>query len=78
MSVDLSPDVWNEIQRQLDSGAFSSPNEVVREALAALRVREMELVAIQAGIDDMEAGRVTPLSEFDREFRERNHLPSVE
>jgi putative addiction module CopG family antidote len=78
MSVDLAPDVWNEIQRQLATGSFSSPDEVLREALAALRFREQEVLAIQEGIDDMEAGRLTPIREFDREFRQRNTLPAAE
>jgi putative addiction module CopG family antidote len=78
MSVDLAPDVWNEIQRQLASGSYASPDDVLREALAALRSREAEVFAIQEGIDDMEAGRLTPLPEFDREFRQRNGLPAAE
>ena len=78
MSVDLSPDVWNEIQRQLASGSYASPDEVVRVALAALRSRDDDIRAIQEGIDDMEAGRVRPFREFDREFRQRNGLPATE
>jgi putative addiction module CopG family antidote len=78
MSVDLSPDVWNEIQRQLSSGSYTSPDEVVRVALAALRSRDEEVLAIQEGIDDMEAGRVRPFREFDLEFRKRNGLPAAE
>jgi putative addiction module CopG family antidote len=78
MSVDLSPDVWNEIQRQLANGSYASPDEVVRVALAALRSRDEEILAIQEGIDDMEAGRVRPFREFDREFRQRNGLPAAE
>lgn len=78
MSVDLSPDVWNEIQRQLASGSYASPDEVVRVALAALRSRDDDVRAIQEGIDDMEAGRVRPFREFDREFRLRNGLPAAE
>jgi putative addiction module CopG family antidote len=78
MSVDLAPDVWNEIQRQLATGCYSSPDEVLRNALAALRLQNAELAAIQEGIDDMEAGRVMPLREFDREFRRRNGLPAAE
>ena len=78
MSVDLSSDVWNEIQRQLASGSYASPDEVVRVALAALRSRDDDVRAIQEGIDDMEAGRVRPFREFDREFRQRNGLPAAE
>ena len=78
MSVELAPDVWNEIQRQLATGSFSFHYEVLREALAALRFREQEVFAIQEGIDDMEAGRLTPIREFDREFRQRNALSAAE
>lgn len=78
MSIDLSPEVWNEIQRQISNGSYASPDEVVRVALAALRLRDEEVVAIQEGIDDMEAGRLRPFSEFDREFRQRNGLPAAE
>jgi hypothetical protein len=34
--------------------------------------------AIQEGIDDMEAGRVMPLRDFDRGFRIRHGLPAAE
>jgi putative addiction module CopG family antidote len=78
MSVDLSPDVWHEIQRQLATGSYATADEVFREALAALRCREHEVVAIQVGIDDMEAGRVRSIHEFDREFRRRNGLSTSE
>ena len=78
MSVDLAPDIWNEIQRQMAAGGYSSHDEVLREALAALWAREQEVLAIQEGIDDMEAGRTMPIRDFDREFRRRNGLPAVE
>ena len=78
MSVDLAPDVWNEIQRQLATGSYSSHDELLREALAALRFREEEVLAIQEGIDDMESGRIVPMRDFDREFRRRNGLPAAE
>lgn len=78
MSVDLAPDVWNEIQRHIATGGYASHDEVLRDALNALRFREGEIEAIQQGIDDMEAGRILPIREFDRQFRQRNALPSGE
>jgi Arc/MetJ-type ribon-helix-helix transcriptional regulator len=78
MSVEIASDVWNEIQRQLATGAFASHDELLREALSALRFRSEELVAIGQGIEDMEAGRVTPIREFDRRFREQNGLNAAE
>jgi Arc/MetJ-type ribon-helix-helix transcriptional regulator len=72
MSIDLAPDVWDEIQRQIATGSVASHDSVLREALVALRFRDEEVLAIQQGIDDMEPGRVMPLHDFDREFRRRN------
>jgi putative addiction module CopG family antidote len=76
MSVDLFPDNWNEIGRQVAAGIFATPDDVVREALAALRDREREVAAIQEGIDNMETGRLRSFHEFDREIRQRNVLPA--
>jgi hypothetical protein len=42
----------------------------------ALLERDAERVAIQQGIDDMHAGRVRPLEEFDAEFRRKHQIPS--
>lgn len=78
MSVDLASDVWDEIQRQLGTGAYDSHDDVLRDALAVLRYRAEEVVAIQEGIDDMVAGRVTPIREFDREFRRHNGLTAAQ
>jgi Arc/MetJ-type ribon-helix-helix transcriptional regulator len=50
MSVDLAPDVWDEIQRQIATGSFASHDDVLREALVALRFREEEVLAIQQGL----------------------------
>lgn len=35
-----------------------------------------EVVAIQAGIDDMNAGRTQPLRDFDQEFRAQQNIPA--
>jgi prevent-host-death family protein len=41
------------------------------------RVDELEaLEGIKRGLSDVEAGRVTPLREFEREFRKTRGLPS--
>jgi putative addiction module CopG family antidote len=78
MSIDVAPDVMDAIQRQLATGSYSSHDELLREAVAALESRDAEVLAIQEGIEDMEAGRVRPFREFDREFRQRNGLPAAE
>jgi prevent-host-death family protein len=41
------------------------------------RIDQLEaLEGIARGLADVEAGRVTPLQEFDQEFRKRRGLPS--
>jgi Arc/MetJ-type ribon-helix-helix transcriptional regulator len=42
----------SEIQRLLATGSFRSSDEVMREALAALRHREEEMLAAEEDIDD--------------------------
>jgi Arc/MetJ-type ribon-helix-helix transcriptional regulator len=59
----------------MNTGRYASEDEVLRDALRALKWRDDEIAAIQEGLSDMEAGRVRPLREFDREFRERNKIP---
>lgn len=45
---------------------FLVDEQTHRKAMAALRQRE-DIAAIQTGIDDMEAGRISPVNEsFDR------------
>ena len=82
MSVDLPPDVWNEIQRQLATGSFRSPDEVMREALAALRDRKQEVGACERGIDSMEPPNAMPAEQAIREafedLKAGRHQPAAE
>ena len=54
---------------------------VVQDALSYQRLLnrldELEaLEGIQRGLADVEAGRVTPLGQFEKEFRQKRGLPS--
>jgi putative addiction module CopG family antidote len=75
MSQQLPNDLASAIQSFIATGKYASPEEVMREALAALRQRDEDVAAIAAGIEDMEAGRYRPLAEFDAEFRKRHDIP---
>lgn len=75
MTYPFPPDLAEGIKEQMARGQYSSEDDLLRDALHALHWRDLEVAAIQEGIDDMEAGRVKPLREFDREFRERNNIP---
>jgi Arc/MetJ-type ribon-helix-helix transcriptional regulator len=82
MSVDLAPDIWNEIQRHVASGVFATPDEVMREALAALRDREEEMSEIQDDIDDMEPPNSVTVEEALREaiedLKEGRYRPAAD
>ena len=75
-TLHFPPDLAAEIKQYLLSGRYASEVDVVRDAMQALKRHDKEVAAIQAGIDDVEAGRVIPLREFDREFRERHNIPA--
>ena len=69
MSYQLPADLEQLVTEQIRLGSYHSPEDVLRDALRALAERNQDLAAIQSGIDDMEAGRVKPLSEVDAEIR---------
>jgi predicted transcriptional regulator len=48
--------------------------QVLERAMKALKQQE-DAAAIQAGIDDMEAGRLRPLAEVDAEIRDKHNIP---
>ena len=48
----------------------------VDQFVHSLLQKERERLAIQAGIDAMNAGETTDFAEFDRNFREKNGLES--
>ena len=62
-----------EDTQQLSLAAgFANVDQFVNSLLR----KERERLAIQAGIDAMDAGEVTDFADFDREFREKNGLKS--
>ena len=75
MAYQFPPDLEVEVNERMKSGQYATEDDLLREALSVLKWRDGEVAAIQEGIDDMEAGRLRPLREFDREFRERKNIP---
>ena len=59
--------------KQLSTAAgFADVDQFVHSLLC----KERERLAIQAGIDAMDAGQATDFADFDREFRAKNGLKS--
>ena len=71
MNLQLSADVEQLIRVQMVAGNYRTEDELLRDALQALAERSEDVAAIQAGIDDMLAGRVRPLDEVDAEIRQK-------
>lgn len=68
MEIHVADDI-----RQLSLLAgFADVNQFVNSLLD----KERERLAIQAGIDAMDAGSVTDFAAFDRKFREKNIVKS--
>lgn len=64
----LPPDVRAEIKQRMASGNYRSEEDVLRQAMRALKVHDQELAAIRMGIDDIEAGRVRAFEDVDTEI----------
>lgn len=82
MAIERSNDLRafkNFIDEQLANGGADL---ALDEALArweyensSMEEREETIRAIQSGLADIEAGRVRPIEDFDREFRLKHGLP---
>ncbi|MEO0531528.1 MAG: hypothetical protein AAF266_13280 [Planctomycetota bacterium] len=72
---ELPPDISAQIDGFLSVG-YTSPEEVLREALVALGQRDADIAAIQQGIADETAGRVRPAAVAMSELRRKHDLPA--
>jgi antitoxin ParD1/3/4 len=81
MSLRL-PERWESfVKSQVESGRFTSGEEVMGEALKLLEARirrESEtLEAIRRGLEDVDAGRVRPLDEVMADLRREFGSPEA-
>jgi predicted transcriptional regulator len=72
MSDNVSSRVANLIHEHMALGKYDSEDELLISALEALKERNEADAAIQAGIDDMEAGRVRPFQEVAEEIARKH------
>lgn len=83
MNVSLTSEIADFVEREVRSGRYASASELVREGLRSLaREREREAeelaalkAAVQAGLDDVAAGRFSDKSVADiaRDVLQRHH-----
>lgn len=68
---ELSPDLKEFVDNEVASGNFSDQEAVVEHALRLMqRDREEAVRGIEAGLEDVAAGRVQPLDEAIDELRD--------
>jgi putative addiction module CopG family antidote len=67
MNVELTPDQREFVQKAVESGRFTRPEEAVEEALALWEARERRRIEIGAMLDDADAslarGEGIPITE---------------
>ena len=75
MAYQFPRDIDERVKSQLAAGQYQTEDDVLREALDALRRQDDELQATREGIADMEAGRYRTLDEVDAEIRHKHGFP---
>lgn len=74
ISAELGENLEKAVNDLVENGRYNSKSEVLREGVRLVQEREArfsELAAkLQAGQDDIDAGRVTPAEEVFAELRE--------
>ena len=78
MSYQFPPDIEAFVKDQLASGCYASEDDLLRDAVRALKHQQEDIASIQAGIEDERAGRVKSLAEVDAAMRERYKIPPAE
>jgi antitoxin ParD1/3/4 len=75
ISAELGTQLEDYIAGLVSTGRYNSKSEVIREGLRLLQERETKLKyleeAIEKGLADARAGRLTPADEVFAELRER-------
>lgn len=72
MAYQIPPDLEEQIRLQMSNGNYDNEDDVLRDALRALDAQNADLAAVQAGVDDMEAGRTRPLTVVADEIRKKH------
>lgn len=72
----ISKEVFNLVAAEMEKGKYTSSNDVLLQAMAALADQRQAVDGIRRGLADYRAGRVQTRRQADRKFRRNNQLPS--
>ena len=76
MAYQFPPDVQDQLRQHMATGQYATEEDVLRNALRALKLQDEDVTAIRDAIADMEAGdRGKPFDEFAEEFRRKHKIP---
>ena len=83
MNVSLPPQLDELVRRKVESGAYTSVNEIIQEALWLLeardRLREMKLAELRKDIQDgLNSGPATPVDLEATKARGRQRLAEMQ
>jgi predicted transcriptional regulator len=74
MSYSFPPVLDQLVRDELATGVYRSEDEVLVEAMQALRDRDQAIAGIREGLADLEAGRVRPLCDVDAQLRTKHGI----
>ena len=74
MSYLFPPVLERLVREELATGVYNSEDDVLVEAMQALRDRDEAIAGIREGLSDLDAGRVRPLCDVDAELRNKHGI----
>lgn len=75
MPYSFPPELDRLVREGLAAGEYASEDDLLLEAMLALRERDEAVAGIRQGLADLDAGRVRPLANVDAELRRKYDIP---
>lgn len=74
MAYPFPPMLDQLVREELATGIYRSEDDVLVEAMQALRDRDEAVAGIREGLSDLDAGRVRSLGDVDAELRTKHGI----
>ena len=74
MSYPFPPVLDQLVREELATGVYRSEDDVLVEAMQALRDRDEAVAGIREGLSDLTAGRVRPVDDVDADLRTKHGI----